>query len=356
LSHPITHPIVEGLDFILMHFQEPLWPRTISTHKTLGKQVLVFNKEEAVRRFKEASCIDCRINAYPNYTGFHQINRQAPNFILIDKDIAGFKSVKHFSLAVKKTNQNINKLLHSKPTILWTGNGIHFYQPMDSLILEQESLFSSFDQPSQQFLKYASGRLSDYRCDCRNTPAFRSCLVRIPSSLNSKCIKKNGEIIDTSAEVKVLQSWNSIRPKINPLLHDFYIYLVNRKIKEIDRYRSLSISCRQPQNHYGNHNKIMWIESLLKTPLHDYRKFVIWRILAPYLVNVRKIPCHESFNIIADWLDKCNTLEQLSFNAKLKIKEGLRGASKGYLPISFEKLRSENSDLYELVKQSNLKY
>jgi hypothetical protein len=39
----------------------------------------------------------------------------------------------------------------------------------------------------------------------------------------------------------------------------------------------------------------------------------------------------------------------LDFNAKIKIKEGLKGASKGYFPISLEKLKEENKALYDVV-------
>jgi hypothetical protein len=50
-----------------------------------------------------------------------------------------------------------------------------------------------------------------------------------------------------------------------------------------------------------------------------------------------------------EWLEKCNESEKLSFNRKIKIKDGLRGASKGYFPISMEKLKEENRQLYDLV-------
>jgi hypothetical protein len=33
----------QGLDFILNHFQEPVWPRTISTKTREGRQVRVYN-------------------------------------------------------------------------------------------------------------------------------------------------------------------------------------------------------------------------------------------------------------------------------------------------------------------------
>jgi hypothetical protein len=59
--------VIEGLDFILSHFEDPLWPRTISTKTTEGRQVLVCNKEEALARYEQANYLDCRISAYPDY-------------------------------------------------------------------------------------------------------------------------------------------------------------------------------------------------------------------------------------------------------------------------------------------------
>jgi hypothetical protein len=50
-----------------------------------------------------------------------------------------------------------------------------------------------------------------------------------------------------------------------------------------------------------------------------------------------------------NWLDKCNKVEKLNFNGKAKIKEGLKGASKGYYPINPEKLKEENKVLYDTI-------
>src|SRR5919108_1529490 len=86
-----TVTIEEGLDFILSHFQEPIWPRTIFT-KTLGKQIIVDSKTEALARFKQSIFLDCRINAFSYYTEYQGINRQPPNFIFIDIDTNQFKS------------------------------------------------------------------------------------------------------------------------------------------------------------------------------------------------------------------------------------------------------------------------
>ena len=84
----------EGLDCILTHFEIPRWPRRISTKLTEGKQVLVYNKEEAYARFKQVNFLDCRINAYPAYTEYEGINRQPPNFIFVDID----RTLKHKGL------------------------------------------------------------------------------------------------------------------------------------------------------------------------------------------------------------------------------------------------------------------
>jgi hypothetical protein len=81
---------------------------------TGGRQVLVFSREEALSRFRESNFLDCRINAYPDYTGVSGINRQAPNrqapyFIFIDLDRSGFKTSEAHRLALSMTLKNIEE-------------------------------------------------------------------------------------------------------------------------------------------------------------------------------------------------------------------------------------------------------
>jgi hypothetical protein len=92
---PPTTSIEEGLDFIISHFEEPVWPRAIFT-KTLGKQYTVYSREKALARFKQSNLLDCRVNAYPDYTVYHGINRQPPNFIFIDIDRCLFRTDREF--------------------------------------------------------------------------------------------------------------------------------------------------------------------------------------------------------------------------------------------------------------------
>jgi hypothetical protein len=88
------------------------------------------------------------MNAYHDYTGFSGINRHAPNLIFIDIDRCLFTTAKEFWGAVEETSKNIDQTLGGKPTVLWSGNGVHICQPIEAIVFEQESKFAQFDHPS----------------------------------------------------------------------------------------------------------------------------------------------------------------------------------------------------------------
>ena len=71
------------IDFILSHFEEPVFPRKMMTAKSNG-QFSVSSKEEIFEKCKQASIVDCRINAYPEHTDYKGIMRYPLNFIFID--------------------------------------------------------------------------------------------------------------------------------------------------------------------------------------------------------------------------------------------------------------------------------
>ena len=85
----IHRKVEDSLDFILSHFEEPLFPRKIMT-KQLGYQVEIFNKQEASEHFKSSNYEDCRINAYPSFTEYHGINRTPISFLMVDLDLKDF--------------------------------------------------------------------------------------------------------------------------------------------------------------------------------------------------------------------------------------------------------------------------
>ena len=66
-------------------------------------------------------------------------------------------------------------------------------------------------------------------------------------------------------------------------------------------------------------------------------------------MNVKKLPYEASYSVLKNWLDGCNKLRSLDFNVNTKIKDGLRSAGRGYLPIGLQKLMIDNRKLYDLV-------
>ena len=79
------------------------------------------------------------------------------------------------------------------------------------LLLENVIEFNKFDRPSEQFLRFAKDYLSNYKADKNNNPSFKSCLLRIPGSINSKY----------NTKVKIIKKWNGYRPSITTDLLDW---------------------------------------------------------------------------------------------------------------------------------------
>jgi hypothetical protein len=103
---------------------------------------------------------------------------------------------------------------------------------------------------------------------------------------------------------------------------------------------------------HNYNNQIYWIEKLLSTPLADHRKYCIWRILTPYLLNIRKQSEQEIYDNIIKWCRDCGKLRRTDFNVTQRIREGIAGAGAGYLPIALDTLRDENPGLYDLLIES----
>ncbi len=85
--------MIKDIDYILSHFEEPIFPREMMTATSNGK-FSVNSKEEMFKKYKEANFVDCRINAYPVHTGYKGIVRYPPNFVFIDLDLSNFKDLK----------------------------------------------------------------------------------------------------------------------------------------------------------------------------------------------------------------------------------------------------------------------
>ena len=345
----------EGLDYILSHFEgQRLWPRTISTKTTEGRQVVVNSIEEALARFTQADFMDCRFSAYPlpsEVSSFVDVNLDmAPSVVMIDLDRETFRTQRAFEMALSGALKKISKMLISEPTVIWSGSGYHIYMVLDAFVLEAEDAFNNSkfgSNPSQEFLRFAEWFLSNGKCDPQHnkTVSLRNCMLRIPGSVNSK----NGQI------VRIVKRWNGSRHSIKFLLEDFYVYLSSQRLTELKQKKNPKFFPKnfRESKHPDTCNYIQWIERLLQTPISDYRKLAIWRIFVPYLLNIRSLPYDESYNIIGEWLDKCNQLKRLDFNPNQRIKSDLN-SSKGFLPVCCQKLKIENESFYNLLQDNGV--
>ena len=102
--------------------------------------------------------------------------------------------------------------------------------------------------------------------------------------------------------------------------------------------------------------EIKWIESLLQTPIDDYRKNAVGLILAPYLLNIKKLSYDDAFSIIKEWLNKCSSVRTLDSNFNFRIKYALNNVIKnGYLPMKLDTLRIKKKSLYDILKPKDNK-
>jgi hypothetical protein len=78
------------------------------------------------------------------------------------------------------------------------------------------------------------------------------------------------------------------------------------------------------------------------------------------LGNAKRLSFDESYDRIYQWLERCNELKTLDFDAATKINDSLnRTINTGYLPISFDNrlkeprtLKIDNSELYDIIKEA----
>ena len=348
-QQPSDIDIESSVGFILPHFEEPLFPRKISTFKSNNKQFLVDSKQEIIDSFLDSNFVDCQINAYPILTEYKDFPTFKPDFLSIDIDRKDFKDDKQFENALSKTSKNIKEKLGGEPTVSNTGGGYHVYQPVYiETALENISDFNGFDKPSEQLLRFAKEWLSNGKADQRNNPSFKSCLIRVPGSMRSKY---------NNQPVQIIKKWNGIRvPITKGFIEEFRDWLIQKKIDQQKQRQKILIERAKNKNNYNFDPKYYpWIEHLLQTPIHDCRKPVIGIILAPYLINVRNLSFDKSYIIIKSWLDKCNELEPLDNYRQFdyRIEYDLKIAiNKGIPPMTKEKIKTDPaySELYQILK------
>ena len=101
-------------------------------------------------------------------TEYKGINLTAPSFIMIDLDLKDFEySTDNLDRVLNKTLRKLCDLFDgAHPTVLWTGNGYHVYQPVHGFILEKIDRFACFIDPhkkdlTSRFMQFAENFITD---------------------------------------------------------------------------------------------------------------------------------------------------------------------------------------------------
>jgi len=340
-----TAKVQSRLEFILRHFSNPLFPRKVSTAATENKQKPVQNITDAMNCFQEGSWLDSRIAAF----GIEQTN---PDLIFIDLDTENFASLRSFKLALATTLKNIKNKLGGFPTVYWSGRGYHIILPIDCPVnLENVKEFVALtdnNNPNNKFLRFVERYLSSNKHDKGNYPAMRSCMLRVPGSLNSKC-----KAAGVDAEVKIIQKWDGHRPDYRLLIGSFYADLVGQ------RFPSVPNKKRSSSNILKNYRIVVvpWIEKLLQTPIEDYRKHARDLIIIPYLVVNRGLTDKDQIaGIVMHWADKCAELKRLD-PSKREFAHRVRSRTYEVMqqrvpPMKLDTLKDKNPELYQNLKLS----
>lgn len=332
----------------------------MSTALTKNQQFTVYNEDQILNECIKANFIDCRLNAYPHlecdgYTdyqdsSFNMFSVQAPNLIFIDRDFPPKTS----EIELLKQQNKILKIIKNYldgcvPTQLWSGNGFHFYIVLDTRLLELiTDLAAVSKEPSKDFLRFAENRFSNNKNDANHNPSFKSNLLRIPYTLNSKCLA-NG----TDPEVKIIRKFDPDNiPKLGlQLLREFRLYLADQDIKnkakaKMDK-KGVSTSNWTHQMLTGYVPQFyQWIENnLLEKPISDHRKYTIDLILAPFLTNIKHLSYNETCSMIDRWILRCNSVNRLQpsllfFEDKIKNAVG-SSIQKRILPIKKETMAAK---------------
>jgi hypothetical protein len=258
-----------------------------------------------------------------------------------------------------------------KPTVLWTGNGYHIYIVINTRPLELiRELAELSDAPSEEFLRFAEFTFTNKKKDSCHNPSFKSSLLRIPYTLNSKCIDIITGNYIKDPEIKIIQQFDSlIIPTINKaLLREFRLYLVDKDI--ISSTKLESIKRRNNKfNRYHGHSlanadrrvipaSYQWIEKQLQTPIADHRKHTIELVLAPFLIAIKHLSFEESYSIIKDWVVKCNNIETLKPSIEYfdnKIKAAINNSIQRKIPpILQENIEKKYPVWHEYLKSQKL--
>jgi non-catalytic primase subunit PriX-like protein len=93
----------------------------------------------------------------------------------------------------------------------------------------------------------------------------------------------------------------------------------------------------------------LYVEELIKNPVTDGRHRLTWLVLAPYLVNVKKLEDEEAVEVIRSFVSRTGETKAMNRFIQYNVKRARRT---GLMPPTIGKLQSDHSDLYALLPKT----
>ncbi|MCC6034226.1 MAG: DNA primase noncatalytic subunit PriX [Desulfurococcaceae archaeon] len=184
-------------------------------------------------------------------------------------------------------------------------------------------------------------------------------LARIPMTINYKEGKKAWAwIIQPKVHGWLNFKWEGLEP-LNPA--DLPVAKIKVAIPTLQRHfiepvDDATPATRDDQAPPTNRKprRYEWVEKIIEKGLPDGRKRFILYVLSAYLVNVKRLSEEEAIQVVQEFLENsCRNYNNCEKICESFIRGDLhRVKSKGLRPVSLEKLREKDPELYSLITRS----
>ena len=216
--------VKQNIRFILGHFKEPIFPRTITSRSTTcdGTQFkVVYNEKEMFRTYEQSQFVDCRVSIYRSPYATEECHDdeilQVADLITFDLYKSVFMRESAQIKALYAILQAMKRILVGKPTILRSMDSFHIYLPIEPHPLEQIKKFIDHiirQYPELQLiLKFPEQKFSSAIFDSPHQlgQLHNPSMLLIPGTFDSKNVEKRKE---EDEEIMLIQKWDGYRPRI----------------------------------------------------------------------------------------------------------------------------------------------
>jgi hypothetical protein len=211
-------------------------------------------------------------------------------------------------------------------------------------------------------LRWAERELTEGMADQHHNPSIKSCLFRVPGTINTKAKAAGLDPIVKFIQVGDWTIFGNSFPGLpltevnKDFLMKFHSSLVQKviddKVEKLQhRRRHLAqVSNILLVNGNNSSSSIPWIDKLLQAPVEDGRKNLLYWVLAPYLITVKGLDYDKSYSVLETWLDRCDDVSRLEpdwTSFRYRIRYCLDTAEdQERKPIRFETFKEYYPELY----------